>query len=657
MASCAPMYKVSRVRARDGYTGARHSSRWGLNVAGRAAILVWLIVSGLHCSLAQTNKEPSGARDYIVLPEPIPDPIEPFNRAMWDFNEGALTYVVKPSGKVYRFIVVKPIRTGISNVGKNIGYPGRVINNLLQTRWSGARDETYRFLANSVLGIGGLWDAGTKLEIPPSEADFGQTFGLWGWRPHIYLMLPIMGPSNDRDGVGLVAEKLTNPLTYFSPYSYIPYGITYNNLVESVDEYVRISRSELDPYTDLHYVATFSRETDPIDFALRGEQDAPSLETLQTIFFTFRDRNFPEKGDTRSVLIPETGKKLQYTLWLQPGNAPIVYINPGLGSHRLSRSALGLAELLYNHGFSAVAVSSTFNYDFMEHASTAAVPGYVPVDTRDMHSALTLIDADLEKAFPKRIGQKALVGFSMGAFQTLVTAANERESNLLRFDRYVAIDTPVRLTYAAEKLDLFYHAPLDWPVAEQPLNTRNTLRKAAALVQTHLAPDAKIPLNAIESKFLIGAAFHLILRDAIYSSQARTNMGVLQHPMDKWRREDVYREILQLSFADYLQKFVAAYYQPRGIDLSTPELMAAAGDLRRYEAGLKNNASVRVIENENDVLAAPEDIAWLRSTIEQGRLMTFEHGGHLGNLIIPDVQEAIIRDLEGLGASPPSPRQ
>src|SRR6266699_2159012 len=82
--------------------------------------------------------------ETVVLPESVPDLLEPLNRVMWAFNKGLMTGVIKPTSKVYRFVVVKPVRTGIGNFGKNLTYPGRLINNLLQGKWSGARDESYQ---------------------------------------------------------------------------------------------------------------------------------------------------------------------------------------------------------------------------------------------------------------------------------------------------------------------------------------------------------------------------------------------------------------------------------------------------------------------------------------------------------------------------------
>src|SRR2546421_9332201 len=161
---------------------------------------------------------PPAIMGTVVLPKSVPDPLEPFNRAVWAFNSGVMSGLVKPTAKAYRFVVVKPVRTGISNFGRNITYPGRFLNNLLQGKWTEARAETARFGCNTVVGIGGIFDVATKWKIPKADADFGQTFGQWGWKPHCFLMLPILGPSNERDAVGLGTDTLANPLTYISPY-------------------------------------------------------------------------------------------------------------------------------------------------------------------------------------------------------------------------------------------------------------------------------------------------------------------------------------------------------------------------------------------------------------------------------------------------------
>ena len=607
----------------------------------------------------------AGAKtETIVLPESVPDPLERVNRAVWVFNKGVLSCVVRPTAKVYRLVVMKPVRTGIANFGRNIAYPGRLINNLLQGKCRGAWDETQRFYFNTVTGLGGFIDVAGQAKLPKSDADFGQTFGQWGWEPQWYLMLPIFGPSNERDllgfGADTAANPLTyltaydfdvgNPLTYFSPYTYYSGALLYNNLTDSVEDTLRFSETEMDPYSVIQYAWTFVRKGQVADYRVEGEQDQASLETLQSVFFTVRNEKFPAHGKTESVRIPATGKRLNFTYWLQRGPAPVVYIVPGLGSHRLAGPALALAELVYSNGFSAVTVSSAFNYEFMERASTAALPSYAPVDAQDLHVALTEIDRRLTAASTDRFKGRALMGYSMGGFHSLFVSATSatNDAPLMKFDRYVAINSPVRLLYGVSQLDEFFQAPLGWPAGERTEKMENTFLKVAELSKTSLVPQGAPPFSAIESKFLIGVAFRLILRDMIFSSQQRHNQGVLKEPLRDMKREAAYREILQYSFTDYFTQFVTPYYQTRGIDLTEPETLKRAVDLQTYSDRLRTNADIRLIVNRNDILLAEEDLRWLEAVIGPERLRIFDRGGHLGNLAHPEVQKAILKALEGL---------
>ena len=623
---------------------------------------IYLFLPNAHG--ADTAGEPTNrAAEQVVLPASVPDPIEPFNRVMWGFNKGVMIGVIQPTARVYRFVIVKPVRTGIGNFGRNLTYPGRAINNLLQEKWQGARDETKGFLVNSSAGVLGFFDVAKRWHIPRSDADFGQTFGQWGWRPACFIMLPIFGPSNERDTVGLVADTAANPLlyispykfvggdplTYLGPYSYFTYAVMYNGLSDSVDETVRFAEAEADPYSVVQYAWTFARANRVADFQVKGEPDPASLETIQSVFFAYQDPTFPNAGHTTSALIPATGRRLKFSYWLQPGKAPVVYIIPGLGAHRMEKAALAMAELVYKHGFSAVCVSSPFNPEFMEHAATAALPAYLPVDGQDLRVALTAIDQRMQAMYPGRVGAKTLLGYSMGAAEVLYLAATAatNPAPLTQFDRYVAISPPVRMIHGVDRLDEFYQAPLGWPAAERATNIENTFLKVAALSQTKLTPQSSLPFSAIESQFLIGLVFRFSLRDMLYSSQQRHNQGVLHHGLHDMRRDPAYQEILQYSFRDYFAKFAVPYYQTQGLAAPVAETLEQGGDLRTYTAALQANPAVRVIANENDFLLTGEDLSWLRATFPAEQLKLFPQGGHLGNLSNPTVQAAILGALAG----------
>lgn len=639
-----------------------------LSFRSSALLALWLCFSSLangQETAGLTNPPPE---ETFALPPSVPDPIEPFNRVMWSFNKGVMTGVVRPTSRVYRFVIRKPMRTGIANFGRNLTYPGRLINNLLEANWQGARDESARFVWNTTVGVGGIFDVADKQQIPRSDADFGQTFGTWGWEPQCFIMLPFFGPSNERDTLGLATDITANPLIYIDPYkpvkelpptyqnfyTYFAYGERYNGLSDTVGEYVRFSQAEMDPYAEIQYAWTFARENRVANFRVKGKRDEASLETLESVFFSYKDPEFPFYGRTRSALIPTTCRKLKFTFWLQPGKAPVVYIVPGLGSHRLAGPSMALAELVFKHGFSAVCVSSPFNSEFMENASTAALPAYVPVDAHDLHVALTQIDHRLNGMYPGRLGEKALMGYSMGALHALAIAASNPTNQLIKFDRYVAISPPVRLEYGISKLDEFYQAPMSWPAEQRTDNIENTFLKVADLSKTTITPQTSLPFSEIESKFLIGVTYRFILRDIIFTSQRRNNQGILREPIRNLRRAPVYQEILQYSYRDYFEKFVVPYYKAQGLPPPPEETLKKAGDLRTYDAGLRADPNIRVIVNQNDFLLTEEDLAWLRSTFPPQQLTVFVKGGHLGNLVNPAVQNAILGSLAGLKPSPPA---
>src|SRR5688572_31997597 len=122
----------------------------------------WCLIVSVVTDVSQTRPDVSrdderalvaAADNAIVLPVPIRDPIEPVNRALWSLNQGLLKGAIQPSAKVYRAVVPSDVRRGVYNAGRNLNYPKNLLNNLLQQRWLGARDETYRFLLNSTAGI------------------------------------------------------------------------------------------------------------------------------------------------------------------------------------------------------------------------------------------------------------------------------------------------------------------------------------------------------------------------------------------------------------------------------------------------------------------------------------------------------------------------
>jgi len=141
------------------------------------------------------------------------DPIEGFNRAVFGFNKTTDKYVLKPVAQAYDYTLPKPAKTGVSNFFDNLAEPLNIVNNGLQGKGNRALDSTYRFVINSTVGILGLFDVAGYYNIEPAKEDLGQTLAAWGVKPGSYVVLPFLGPTNFRDGVG----RLVETVSYYPP--------------------------------------------------------------------------------------------------------------------------------------------------------------------------------------------------------------------------------------------------------------------------------------------------------------------------------------------------------------------------------------------------------------------------------------------------------
>ena len=144
---------------------------------------------------------------------PTNDPLSGYNTFMTSFNDGFISYVLNPISKGYGYVLPEPLRIGISNAYKNIQFPVRFANNILQGKWKSSVEEVERFILNSTLGLAGLLDISTyQFHIPKHEEDFGQTLAYYGIGSGFPIVLPFLGPSNARDLVGLTVDAYASPL-------------------------------------------------------------------------------------------------------------------------------------------------------------------------------------------------------------------------------------------------------------------------------------------------------------------------------------------------------------------------------------------------------------------------------------------------------------
>ena len=145
------------------------------------------------------------------------DPFEGWNRGVYKFNDKFDDYLARPVAETYEDWVPREVRDRVRNFFSNLADPFIGVNNLLQGKATEAFDDWTRFILNTTVGLVGIHDVATDFGLEKHNEDFGQTFGRWGAGTGPYLVLPIFGSSNLRDGVGLAADMYTDPMGEIRP--------------------------------------------------------------------------------------------------------------------------------------------------------------------------------------------------------------------------------------------------------------------------------------------------------------------------------------------------------------------------------------------------------------------------------------------------------
>lgn len=141
------------------------------------------------------------------------DPLEPVNRAVFEFNETVDRHVLKPVAQAYVDTVPPTARTGVSNFFGNLYDFWNAVNNALQGKFSAAASDVGRIALNTTVGLLGVVDVASRVGLDKHNEDIGQTLGWWGIGPGPYVVIPFLGPSSVRDGIGTITEIVTDPLT------------------------------------------------------------------------------------------------------------------------------------------------------------------------------------------------------------------------------------------------------------------------------------------------------------------------------------------------------------------------------------------------------------------------------------------------------------
>jgi len=224
----------------------------------------------LAASLAGCATVPpqSDTADYQAYKQ-IDDPIEPTNRVFYNVNDKLDTYFMKPVAKGYVAITTQGIRNHVGDFTSNIGEPLRMLNFVAEGMPNDAGHSLARFLINSTIGIGGIFDPATRLGYKETDTDFGLTLAIWGIPAGPYLYLPLLGPSGARDVLNLPVEYFGTPMeaapesTALNDFGYAEGGLhLINERADYLDTIDQIKATALDPYATFRSLYRQSRASE-----------------------------------------------------------------------------------------------------------------------------------------------------------------------------------------------------------------------------------------------------------------------------------------------------------------------------------------------------------------------------------------------------------
>lgn len=201
---------------------------------------------------AERAGAPADEQEEFAEEKPIADPLEPWNRLVFSLNDGLYFAFIKPVAQAYSFIVPEWGRVRVRNVFDNLKTPVRFVSSLLQGKMKGAGNELVRFLLNTTLGIGGMFDvAEYDLQIKGSDEDLGQTLGRYGIGEGFFIVWPVLGPSSVRDSFGMVGDFFLHPVSYITPFEDWLAVRSFqfeNDISLKIGEYEDMKEAALDPY-------------------------------------------------------------------------------------------------------------------------------------------------------------------------------------------------------------------------------------------------------------------------------------------------------------------------------------------------------------------------------------------------------------------------
>ena len=604
-----------------------------------------------------------------------PDPISGWNRAIFTFNDGLMRYIVRPIGIGYTTIIPRPLIEIIENMCCNLEFPRKAITCLGTAEWNGALDETLRFLINSTIGLGGMFDpAKYWFHLYSTDSDFGRMFSVWGIDPGCTFMFPFCSFVNVRDGAGAIFDYAFDGRTYI-PYSSWTY---LNRMIVAEDQYasamtnasdryhiyrtVMIARrkmiNDLTAYKAANAMYKKFKSPPPVIPQQKPDKSLPAnairlkdyypqgslIDTFRVLYFRPEQRddfwwmrlscfNRDFDQNCKKFQINIHGEKPYQYFFRAPDpdgvklkKPQLVFILPGIGTRKEGSTPMALAEMYWKQGYHVVITDSAFVPEFSERVCNNALPGCAPDDVKYMQNLFHSIVKNLKQSFliPEE-SEITFAGWSFGALHTLFLADLEQKEPKLHAKQYLAIAPPVDLGYAIKQADSFAEVSVKWNKDQAKKNALEAITTLLGVNNAKRFPVEgsvfrRLDITEDQAKYMISAVFRMTIRDLLLRKHLQKPLPGIKNDIKPENRIALLEELDNLKFRQYATFFPAPY-----------DTLVKKASLRSIEKTLRTNKKIQIIHTWDDFLINDADKQFLTDTLGK-RITWFSNGGHLGNL-------------------------
>ncbi len=642
------------------------------------------------------------------------DKYEKFNRKMFNLNTKLNKYVARPVHILWSSIVPKYGMDRIQSAYLNIEYPKRLASCLLQKDFKGAKDETKRFITNTTIGLGGLYDPAEKLfKIKPSTENMDQALAKCNIKSGSFLVMPILNTCTPRSLLGRLIEAALDPSVYFaSPVtSLVKFGFFVNKtsfmqpvakMIESayadpydiakklygMENYIKTSDldrkdllstdaklleeeiiANIQDKKDLPNIMEQLQQIYDEEAVLAGMDElvegastgaacdlkpdivladykaqSPVVDSMRTALFDVPDlnksiwhelsiwnRSFAHRIKTDSVNIVPDRDNYSFKYILQKDKtAPVVILYPSIGEGITCHHSVVFAKIFYDEGYSVIIQGNHFQWEFAKSMPKGYCPGIPAVDADNLRLVSRKIIEKLEKEHDCHFRDKVLVGTSFGAMATLFIGEKESKNNTLGISKFIAISPPIELVYAMNQVDK-NSEEFDKSSPEVKHKTAVTAAKILQMFKQKSDPEfdfKELPFTEDEGKLITSFLLRQKLSDLVFTLEGAC----------KTQKCDIYNSINNLSYRDYVEKYLLA------------ESGATLEDIR-YDASLYSIASYLKEGKNYKIYHSLDDLFVNKKQLEQIKLYSpdnvvcLNNGSHLGFLYRKEFQDAFKKEI------------